>query len=152
MKHSYLSQSVLQDDGGGLKSAVTSCQEPPELLDVLVLSSIPGNALWYHIRRSTTLVRLGSLLLRVLLAGDGLGFVLVHCERTCVECCDNVDHHHTPLHKRYSSSDSSTTPPTLYNSCQGHRRSELQCQSPGYFCSPDSQCCSSDSPDIKRIL
>ena len=47
----------------------------------------------------------------LLLAGVGLGFVLVHCERTCVERCDNVDHHHTTFHNRCSWSDSSATHP-----------------------------------------
>lgn len=111
MKFSYLSQSMLQDDGDCLKSAVTGCEESPKLLDALVLSFTLCDTRWYHIRRSIILVWLWCLLLILLLAEAGLGFVLVHCERTCVESCDNVDHHHTPFHNRCCWSDSSTTHP-----------------------------------------
>lgn len=108
-KVSYLSQGLLQDDGDCLKSAVTSCQESFELLDAVVFSPTLCGTHWYHIRRSTTLAWLRCLMLRGLLKGAGLGFVLVHCERTCVECFDNMDHHHTPLHSCCSWSGSSTT-------------------------------------------
>lgn len=80
IKCSYLSQSLLQDDGDCLKSAVTRCQESSELLAALVLFPTLCDACWYNIRRSVSLVVLGCWLLRVLLAGAGLGFVLVHCE------------------------------------------------------------------------
>ena len=122
-------------------------------MDALVLSPTIGDIRWYHIRRSVTLAWLGCLLLRGLLARGGLGFVLVHCERTCVECRDNVDHHHTPLHSCCSWSDSSTTHPI--HCCQGpvsklwiflKSRTVLSNQ---LNQSDDSQCCSSDSPDVR---
>lgn len=138
MKCSYLSQHFLQDDGECLKSAVTGCQESFELLDALVLPLILGNIRWYHIRRSAALVSVGMVASEGFAGGTGLGFVLVHCERTCVECRDNVDHHHTPLHNCCSWSNSSTTHPI--HSRQGHRCSKLCCQSSGYVCSPELFC------------
>ena len=130
------------------------------MLVALFLPPLINDTRWYHIRRSVTLARLGCLLMRGLLTGAGLGFVLVHCERTCVECRDNVDHHYTPLHSCCSCSDSTTTHPI--RCCQGHRCSKVQCQSVGYFCSTEvfcpisqsdkSQCCSSNSSDIKCIV
>lgn len=138
IKCSYLSQGLLQDYDNCLKSAVTSCQKSSEMLAALFLPTPINDTRWYHIRRSVTLARLGSLLIRRLLTGAGLGFVPVHCERTCVECRDNVDHHYTPLHSCCSCSDSSTTHPI--HCCQGHRCSKVQCQSVGYFCSSNSDC------------
>lgn len=89
---------MLQNDGNCLESAVTCCQESFELLDALAPSLTTGSAPWYHIWRSISSARQRFWLLRSLLPGAGLGFALVHCKRTWVECCYNTDGHHTPLH------------------------------------------------------
>lgn len=152
IKYSYLSQDLLQDNGECLKSAVTSCQEPLELLDVLVRPPTLDSTRWHHIWRSAALARFRPSLLRGLLAGAGLGFVLVHCERTSVESCDNIDHHHAPLHGCCGSSGSSTTNP--YQTVRVMDVRWLRYQRLRYFCSSqqrcpirqsdDSECCLSD--------
>ena len=85
-----------------------------ELLGALVFSFTFGNTRWHHIQRPMTPARLGWLLLRVLLARGGLGFALVHCERTCVDCCNYVDHHH-PTHYITSAAGPTAEAPILYN-------------------------------------
>lgn len=97
---------MLQNNSKCLESAVTFSQESFELLDALAPSLTTGSAPWHHIRRSISSARQRCWPLRSLLPGAGLGFALVHCKRTWVECCDNTDGHQTPLHGLCDRSDS----------------------------------------------
>lgn len=90
-KSTHLSGDLLQDDGGCFKCTVPSrCSS-----FVLLCPPVLQGAGWHHIWRSVALAGSGP----PLLLAAGLGCcLLVHCERTSSESCDDPDQRQASLH------------------------------------------------------